>query len=168
MTKNIIMVMLAAVAFCVVPTVGAHGFNRDRGVAIEIENDDMFVKTNTVSSADSGRINQMAVGNWGGDVIQRTTTGIAAADAFSGVAVGYTKLPCACGMRSGEIEIENDDLYVSTTTRATASTGKVNQWGVATSPRSDVWESVTTGNAGSAAESQIMVGYTDFSVSLPN
>lgn len=169
MTKILAVLALAVAVLGVTPTAsawGRGGFNRDS--SIEIKNEDTFVKTTTLSSATSGNIDQWSMANWGGDVGQKITTGVAVADSFSGVAVGYTKLPCACGLNSKDIEIKNNDLFVTTTTNARASTGNVNQWGVASGSRSDVWEEVTTGNAGATSESQIMVGYTDFSVSMPD
>lgn len=163
MTK--ILAVLALVALVMSSTMSVSAYGRHHGNSIDIENEDITVITTTGATASTGST-QWALGKWGGDVGQKMTTGVAVADAFSGVAVGYTKLPCSACSRHTDVEIENEDVMVVTTTGATASTGG-SQWGLAKGHHSDVWQEGATGNAGATSESQIMVAYTDFSVSLP-
>lgn len=163
MTKILAVLSLVALMMMSATDVSAHV--RHHGSSIDIENDEITVITTTGATATTGST-QWALGKWGGDVGQKLTTGVAVADAFSGVAVGYTKLPCSSCLRHVNVDIENEDTNVVTTTGATAATGG-SQWGLAKGHHSDVWQEGVTGNAGATSESQIMVAYTDFSVSLP-
>lgn len=131
---------------------------------LEIKNEDIFVMTKTEAKSMSGQNSQWSMTNFGGDVTQKLTTGVTLSDAFGGVSVASTILP-NCGCERGDIEIENEDLKVIVSTDAVSKTGANNQWSMSSHWGSDNWTEMTTGNAGSTAESNIMVAYTNFSVS---
>lgn len=138
-----------------------------KATEIEVENEDMFVMTKTDSYANSGWNDQSAKAMWGGDVMQSLTTGVATSNAFSTVGVGITTFPsCDCFSKTN-IDVENEDFHVMTFTDSMAKTGGNDQWGYAKSWKTDVSQTLRAGNAGSWAQSDVTVGYTNFNVTPP-